>query len=127
MAVFSGIGGVTTSGKGRSWATTEKDGSFEIPPTPLGASRLRWHLEHRWTTLTWVHRAYGWDLLGVSKAELDHVEIRAERDPEKLDKMRNPRKSSGWGPCGFLREAEPGNHCCEVTFGWTTGCMMRGQ
>lgn len=125
FALLTGSPVFDIGGEGISWATTASDGSFEIPAAPLGVGKLRWKLEHT-PTFTWVHRDYGWGLLAVAKADLDRVGIRIERDPEKVEKMANTRKLYGWGPCDF-REIEAADHCCDVAFGWSSGCDMRGQ
>ena len=120
LAILTGTATHNFSGEGRSWATTASDGSFEIPPTPLPAGKLRARMKPK-AFVRWVHRDYGWGYLSVKKGDLDRVEIRAERDPEKLEKMRNPRELHDWGPCSF-REAEPAHHCCEIAFGSVDWC-----
>jgi hypothetical protein len=120
LAILIGKATYDFSGEGRSWATTASDGSFEIPATPLAVGRLRARMEPE-AFLTWVHREYGWGYLNVRKADFGHVEIRVERDPEKLDFMAHHYPKASRGPCSF-REAEPSDHCCEIAFGWSDGC-----
>ena len=71
--------------------------------------------------LTWVHPAYGWGFFIEDEADLDQVEIRADRDQGKLDLMAHPEQKASRGPCSFY-EAEPTHYCCEIAFGSADWC-----
>ena len=127
VTFYDRLGGLTGrpvfNSTGSVWATTAADGSFEIPAAPLGVRKPLFRLKGKPPALTWVHPEYGWGDFYEREADLDRMEIRAERDPAKLEQMRGTRGVyASDNTCSFY-EAEPSDYCCEVAFGSVDRCL----